>query len=37
VGLFVTRELVRAHGGEIAVESQEGVGATFIVRLPLVE
>jgi two-component system CheB/CheR fusion protein len=37
VGLFVTRELVRAHGGEIAVESQEGTGATFIVRLPLVE
>ncbi len=37
VGLFVTRELVRAHDGEIAVESQEGAGATFIVRLPLVE
>ena len=37
VGLFITRELVRAHGGAIAVRSTEGEGATFTVRLPLLE
>jgi two-component system, chemotaxis family, CheB/CheR fusion protein len=35
VGLFITRELVRAHGGAIEVRSTEGEGATFTVRLPL--
>jgi two-component system CheB/CheR fusion protein len=35
VGLFITRELVRAHGGAIEVRSSEGAGATFTVRLPL--
>ena len=37
VGLFITRELVQAHGGEIAVRSEPGAGATFTVRLPLQE
>jgi two-component system CheB/CheR fusion protein len=37
VGLFITRELVRAHGGAIEVRSREGAGATFTVRLPLLE
>jgi two-component system CheB/CheR fusion protein len=35
VGLFITRELVRAHGGAIEVRTGEGEGTTFIVRLPL--
>jgi two-component system CheB/CheR fusion protein len=35
VGLFITRELVRAHGGAIEVRTSEGQGATFTVRLPL--
>jgi two-component system CheB/CheR fusion protein len=35
VGLYVTRELVRAHGGAIDVQSEEGVGTTVSVRLPL--
>ena len=35
VGLFITRELVRAHGGAIEVRSSEGEGTTFTVRLPL--
>jgi len=35
IGLTVARELVRAHGGELAVSSEPGRGTTFTVRLPL--
>jgi two-component system sensor histidine kinase VicK len=35
VGLASAREAVQAHGGTIAVASQEGVGTTFTVRLPV--
>lgn len=35
LGLYITRQIVEAHGGTIAVESQPGQGATFIIRLPL--
>jgi PAS domain S-box-containing protein len=35
VGLYVTREVVILHGGNIDVESIEGVGSTFRVTLPL--
>jgi signal transduction histidine kinase len=35
VGLYIVRELVQAHGGTISVESAEGEGSTFVVRLPL--
>jgi signal transduction histidine kinase len=34
LGLFVTRRIVEAHGGSIAIESAEGLGSTFTVRLP---
>jgi signal transduction histidine kinase len=36
VGLAMVREIVRAHGGEVDVESEVGRGSTFTVTLPLV-
>ncbi|MBA3379806.1 MAG: hypothetical protein H0T93_13065, partial [Chloroflexia bacterium] len=35
LGLAIVASLVEAHGGSIAIESEVGVGAAFIVRLPL--
>ena len=34
LGLYITREIVVAHGGEITVRSAPGEGATFLVTLP---
>lgn len=34
LGLMVSRRIVRAHGGEIDVESKEGTGTRFTVRIP---
>ncbi len=34
IGLALVRELVRIHGGDVAVESRENVGTTFTVSLP---
>jgi signal transduction histidine kinase len=34
LGLSVSRRIVRAHGGDIEVVSQVGVGSTFRVRIP---
>lgn len=36
IGLAVTAEVIRGHGGQIEVQSQPDVGSTFIIRLPLI-
>jgi len=35
LGLYLCRELVSQHGGDIWFESTEGSGSTFFLRLPL--
>jgi PAS domain S-box-containing protein len=35
VGLYLVKQVVTRHGGSIWVESAEGCGSTFFVRLPL--
>jgi PAS domain S-box-containing protein len=34
LGLYIVRQVARAHGGEVEVRSLEGEGTTFTVRLP---
>jgi signal transduction histidine kinase len=34
IGLYVSHQIVRAHGGDIVVESLPGVGTTFTIQLP---
>ncbi|HZD74034.1 MAG TPA: ATP-binding protein, partial [Actinomycetota bacterium] len=34
LGLYITKQLVNALGGNIEVESSQGRGTTFRVRLP---
>ncbi|HVX30733.1 MAG TPA: ATP-binding protein [Nitrolancea sp.] len=35
IGLVSAKQIVEQHGGTITVESQDRIGSTFIVRLPL--
>jgi signal transduction histidine kinase len=35
VGLYISNQIIRAHNGNISVDSKEGKGSTFIVELPL--
>jgi signal transduction histidine kinase len=34
LGLFIVRQIVLAHGGDVSVESTATDGTTFIVCLP---
>jgi signal transduction histidine kinase len=36
LGLSLSYDILKAHGGEITVESKEGVGSAFIIQLPIV-
>jgi two-component system sensor histidine kinase VicK len=35
IGLYVSREIVRKHGGDMWFESKDGAGSTFHFTLPL--
>ncbi|MGE8467395.1 hybrid sensor histidine kinase/response regulator [Pseudomonas putida] len=35
LGLYISEQIVHAHGGRILVDSEEGEGATFTLQLPL--
>jgi signal transduction histidine kinase len=35
LGLYIVAALVRAHGGSISVDSDDGKGSTFTLRLPV--
>ena len=35
LGLYITRQIIEAHGGNINVNSEIGEGSTFIVNIPL--
>jgi two-component system, OmpR family, sensor histidine kinase SenX3 len=35
LGLAIVRHVAQAHGGEVSVESEEGKGSTFRLKLPL--
>jgi signal transduction histidine kinase len=36
LGLSISYDIVKAHGGEIKVESEAGIGSEFIIHLPIV-
>ncbi|MCL4265883.1 MAG: cell wall metabolism sensor histidine kinase WalK [Anaerolineae bacterium] len=36
LGLFITKELITLHGGQISVNSKPGAGSTFHCELPLI-
>lgn len=36
LGLSLSYEIVKAHRGELKVESKDGEGSTFIIQLPFV-
>jgi two-component system NtrC family sensor kinase len=36
LGLSLSYDIIKAHGGELKVETKEGEGAEFIIQLPLI-
>jgi signal transduction histidine kinase len=37
MGLYIVKEIMRAHRGEVTFESKPGIGATFRLTLPIVK
>jgi signal transduction histidine kinase len=37
LGLSLSYDIVKAHGGELKVETKEGVGSTFIIVIPVAQ
>jgi signal transduction histidine kinase len=37
LGLYISRKIIQAHGGEIEAQSSVGRGTTFIIYLPLIK
>jgi two-component system NtrC family sensor kinase len=35
LGLSLSYDIVKAHGGELNVETKEGEGSVFIIQLPI--
>ena len=35
LGLYIVKQIVEAHGGEVSVASVEGVGTSMVLRLPV--
>ena len=35
LGLYIVKQIVEAHGGEISVASIEGVGTSMVLKLPV--
>ena len=36
LGLSLSYDIIKAHGGEIKVETKEGEGITFVIQLPII-
>ena len=36
LGLSLSYDIIKAHGGEIKIETKDGEGAVFIIHLPAV-
>jgi signal transduction histidine kinase len=37
LGLVITKHIVEAHSGNIWLESEENVGTTFFITMPLIQ
>ena len=35
LGLYIVRQIVEAHGGEVTVASLEGIGTSMVIKLPV--
>ena len=35
LGLSLTYDIIKAHGGEIKVNTKEGEGSEFVIQLPI--